>query len=99
VHISICLSLDFSHRVFTKRCWRHKYADSVSPKLSHWVIGVFHSITGSHPSFFTLGFWRVIHDIWASTVQGGVLRINYIDLYDEQWSQIGFGACKTHGEQ
>jgi hypothetical protein len=51
VHTSICLSLDFFHRVFTKRRWRHGYADSVSPKLSHWVIGVFHNITKLHPSF------------------------------------------------
>jgi hypothetical protein len=36
--ISICLSLDFSHMVFIKRRWRYKYADSVSVKLSHWVI-------------------------------------------------------------
>jgi hypothetical protein len=35
VHTSICMSLDFSHRIFTKRFWRHKYADSVSPKLSN----------------------------------------------------------------
>jgi hypothetical protein len=41
VHTRICLSLDFSYQVFTKRCWRHEYADSVSPKLSQWVIGVF----------------------------------------------------------
>jgi hypothetical protein len=51
VHTSICLSLDFSHMVFIKRCCRHKYADSVSPKLSLWVIGVFHSITELHISF------------------------------------------------
>jgi hypothetical protein len=25
----------FFHRVFTKRHWRYKYADSISPKLSH----------------------------------------------------------------
>jgi hypothetical protein len=53
---SICLFLDFSHRVFTKRHWRHKYANSVSPKLSHWAIGVFHSITGLHASFFSTRF-------------------------------------------
>jgi hypothetical protein len=35
MHINICLSFDFSHNVFTKRLWRHKYADSVSFKLSH----------------------------------------------------------------
>jgi hypothetical protein len=31
VHTSICLSLDFSQRVFIKRRWRHEYADSVPP--------------------------------------------------------------------
>jgi hypothetical protein len=33
VHTRICLSLDFSQRVFTKRRWRYKYAESVSPKI------------------------------------------------------------------
>jgi hypothetical protein len=52
-----------------------KYVDSVTPKLSHWIIGVFHSITELDPSFFPLGFWRIIHVNLASTVQGGRLRI------------------------
>jgi hypothetical protein len=29
-----------------------KYDDSVSPKLSYWVIDVFHSIIELRPSFF-----------------------------------------------
>jgi hypothetical protein len=33
-----------------------KYVDSVTPKLSHWIIGVFHSITELDPSFFSTGF-------------------------------------------
>jgi hypothetical protein len=56
MHTSICLSLDFFDMVFIKRRWRHRYVDSISPKLSHWVIGVFHNITGFHPSVFPLGF-------------------------------------------
>jgi hypothetical protein len=28
-----------------------KYANSVSPRLSHWVIGFFHNIIELHPSF------------------------------------------------
>jgi hypothetical protein len=70
VHTSICLSLDFSHWVFTKRRWRHKYASSGSPKLSHWVIGVFHTITASHPSFFPLSFWRVSMTIGHQLFKG-----------------------------
>jgi hypothetical protein len=75
VYTNIYLSLDFSHKVSTKRCWKHKYVDSVFSKLSHWVIGIFYSITKLHPSFFPLKFWRVIHDNWTSTIQEGVLRI------------------------
>jgi hypothetical protein len=45
VYTNIYLSLDFSHKVSTKRCWKHKYVDSVFSKLSHWVIGIFYSIT------------------------------------------------------
>jgi hypothetical protein len=52
VHTGISLSLDFSHGVFTNRRLRHEYADSVSPKLPHWVIGVFHRITRLHLLFF-----------------------------------------------
>jgi hypothetical protein len=33
MHTSIYLSLDFFQRVFTKRRWRYKYAESVSPKI------------------------------------------------------------------
>jgi hypothetical protein len=61
--------------VFTKKYWRHKYVDGVSPKLSQWVIGVFHSITELHSLFFPLGFLRAIHDNWTSTVKGEMLRI------------------------
>jgi hypothetical protein len=28
-----------------------KYAGGVSPNLSHWVVGVFHSISRMEPSF------------------------------------------------
>jgi hypothetical protein len=74
VHINICLSLDF-HTGFLQREVRDmKYDDSVSAKLSHWVIGFFHNIIESHPSF-SIGFLRVIRDNWTSIVQAGVLKI------------------------
>jgi hypothetical protein len=48
--------------------------------LGYWIFSQHNRIT---PFIFPLGFWRVIHDNWASTVQGGVLRIKsyYILLY------------------
>jgi hypothetical protein len=49
-----------------------EYAGSVSPNLSHCIVGVFHGITRLEPSFFPLGFWRIIHVNWASIVQEGV---------------------------
>jgi hypothetical protein len=58
MHTCICLSLDFFHRVFTKRRWRHKYVDSVSPKLSHWVIGVFHGNNSIMSFIFSTGFLK-----------------------------------------
>jgi hypothetical protein len=44
--------------IVIKRRWRHKYANSVSPKLSHWIIVDFHSIIGLHSSFFSTGFFK-----------------------------------------
>jgi hypothetical protein len=45
VHISICLSLDFSQRIFIKRHWRYEYADSVSSNYPIELYEFFHSIT------------------------------------------------------
>jgi hypothetical protein len=36
------------------------YAESVYPNLSHWVIGVFHSISRMEPSFFPSNVRRII---------------------------------------
>jgi hypothetical protein len=43
VHTSICLSFDFSQRVFIKRRWIHEYANSVSP---NYLIGLQEFFTG-----------------------------------------------------
>jgi hypothetical protein len=45
------ISLFFSIYFLQKDIRDIKYDDSVSPKLSYWVIGVFHNITELDPSF------------------------------------------------
>jgi hypothetical protein len=49
----------FPHRGFYKRDVKHViYAKSVSPNLSHWVIGVFHSISRMETFIFFTGFLK-----------------------------------------
>jgi hypothetical protein len=52
VYASICLSLDFSMRFLQRDVRDRKYADSVSPKLSHWLIGVFLQYNRIRPFIF-----------------------------------------------
>jgi hypothetical protein len=57
VHTSVCLSIDFFPVGFLQGDDEDmEYASSVSLKLSHCVIGVFHNITELDHSFFSLGF-------------------------------------------
>jgi hypothetical protein len=54
VHIDIYLSLDFPHRILQRDIRDMKFTDSISSKLSHWVIVAFHSIKSLDPLFFHL---------------------------------------------
>jgi hypothetical protein len=56
VHIRICLSLNFPMGFLQRDIREIEYAGSVSPNLSHCIVGVFHGITRLEPSFFPLGF-------------------------------------------
>jgi hypothetical protein len=59
VHTIICLSLDFSHKGFYKRDVKDMiYDESVSPILSHCIIGVFHSISRMETFIFSTGFLK-----------------------------------------
>jgi hypothetical protein len=60
---SIYLSLDFFSTMFLQRDARDiKYADSVSPKLSYLIIGVFSQHNMIMPYIFLTVFLRTIHD-------------------------------------
>jgi hypothetical protein len=57
MHTRICLSLNFSHKGFYKRDVKDMiYIESASPNLSHWIIGVFHSISRTETFIFPTGF-------------------------------------------
>jgi hypothetical protein len=78
MHTRRCLSLDFSHKGFYKRDKEDiYYDDSISPNLSHGIIGVFLSIQDQSPSVFPQGL-RIMHDDQALTVQEGVLQSKLI---------------------
>jgi hypothetical protein len=56
VHTSICLSLDFSQIIFTKRHWRHKYTESISPKIFSMVYKSFSQHNRMASFIFPTGF-------------------------------------------
>jgi hypothetical protein len=57
VHTIICLPIDFSHKGFYKRDVKGMiYVGGVSPNLSHWVVGVFHSMSRMETFIFPTEF-------------------------------------------
>jgi hypothetical protein len=98
VHTSICLSLDFFERVFTKRHWRYKYVESVSPKIFSMSCTSFSQHNRMTFFIFSLNFWRIIHDNWALTVQEGVLTINY-RYYWLQWWTVKPKGLRAQADQ
>jgi hypothetical protein len=68
-----------------------KYVDNVSPKLSYWVIGVFHIITELEPSFFQWVFEGIYITIGHQLSKGECKELNLQHIFDymnEQWSLI-----------
>jgi hypothetical protein len=61
VHTNIYLSLDFSQKGFYKESWRHKYAESVSPKIFPMGYKCFSQHNGMTSFIFLTG---------SSTMQG-----------------------------
>jgi hypothetical protein len=74
-----CLSLDFSHKGFYKK--DIYYIDSVSPKLSQEVKGVFHNISRMKTFIFPTGFLKDyirVHSYFSVMAFGGVWYQSYV---------------------
>jgi hypothetical protein len=76
VHTSLCQSLNFSMMFFQRDVRNIGYVDSVSPKLSHWIIRVFHIIAELKPSFFSLSFEGIYMTIGHQLSKESIKNIN-----------------------
>jgi hypothetical protein len=89
MYTKICLSLDFSHKCFYKRDVKDMiYAESVSHNLSHWVVGVFHSISRMKTLSFLTGFLKDYKSTLIFFPRGFLRSFNINDTYFKYTKEV-----------